>query len=117
MLNLRTSLKIAAALAVAILAAAGLGLSHATETSGQRHMVEIQNSRFAPDRLTVSPGDTVVWVNRDIVPHTATATDQSWDSETIETGASWEMTVTRDTQLNYLCLYHPSMVAEFAVAR
>ena len=42
---------------------------------------------FHPEVLEVQRGDTVVWINRDIVPHTATATRKSgWDTGTAPSG-------------------------------
>jgi plastocyanin len=35
--------------------------------------VEIREFKFEPETLTVHEGDTVVWKNDEIVPHTATA--------------------------------------------
>ena len=40
----------------------------------RRHVVEIRGMAFHPAVLEIHRGDTVVWVNRDFVPHTATGT-------------------------------------------
>ena len=37
------------------------------------HTVTIDATRYHAGRLTVHVGDTVVWVNKDLIPHTATA--------------------------------------------
>ena len=44
------------------------------------HVIEIHKMKFQAGMLNVKIGDTVTWVNKDIVPHTATANDKSWDS-------------------------------------
>src|SRR2546423_277336 len=50
---------------------------------------------FHPAVLTVAAGDTVVWVNRDIVPHTATATGGTkWDTGQLTHGQSVPFTPT-----------------------
>src|SRR5204862_476961 len=41
--------------------------------ASRTHTVEIRGMEFHPAELTVAVGDTIVWINRDIVPHTATA--------------------------------------------
>src|SRR5687768_14033228 len=41
------------------------------------HKVVIENMVFSPDALEVRPGDTIVWMNKDFFPHTATAEDGS----------------------------------------
>ena len=37
------------------------------------HTVTIDATSYQPARLAVHAGDTVVWVNKDLIPHTATA--------------------------------------------
>ncbi len=82
----------------------------------RRHVVEIRKFTFAPRTLAVRPGDVVVWENADIVPHTATAEDRSWDSGTIAPGGTWETTVNDAMLGDYFCRFHPSMVASFRPA-
>ena len=60
---------------------------------GRRIVIEIQKFKFVTPAQKARPGDTVVWVNKDIVPHTATAKDGSWDSGQIEPGGEWRMVV------------------------
>ena len=65
--------------------------------SGQRIVVEIRSFKFVAKTLVVKPGDLVLWVNKDIVAHTATAKDGSWDSGLIKSGGEWQMVVKDDT--------------------
>ena len=62
-------------------------------TDGRRVVIEIQKFKFAPKMPVVKPGDVIVWVNKDIVPHTASAKDGSWDSCKIKSKGKWEMVV------------------------
>lgn len=78
-------------------------------------MVEITNFEFRPDTLTVAVGDTVVWLNRDVVPHTASAQDRLWDSGSIGAGASWTYVVSTAVETVYICTLHPSMKGWVAV--
>ena len=75
-----------------------------------RHVVEITNFLFAPDTLRVAVGDTIVWVNRDMVPHTATARDGGWDSGSMVAHARWTHVVDRGGEVAYVCAIHPSMM-------
>ncbi|MGH8842044.1 MAG: cupredoxin domain-containing protein [Advenella sp.] len=75
------------------------------------HVVTILNMQFVPAALTVRPGDTVRWVNKDLVPHTASATGSQFDSGDIAAGASWTYTVQKTGTLSYVCRYHPGMQA------
>ena len=85
------------------------------DRAGKRHVIEMRQLVFRPSTLIVSPGDTVVWINRDIVPHTATAEDESWDSEVIAPDQSWEMVPTEIGSQSYICSLHPSMVGTLEV--
>ena len=76
---------------------------------GQRHVVAMRDFGFEPQHLTVAPGDTVVWVNRDIVPHTATQSNEQWDSDTLQEGESWSLVVQDVGRQAYSCRFHPTM--------
>ncbi|HET8712597.1 MAG TPA: cupredoxin family copper-binding protein [Gemmatimonadales bacterium] len=89
---------------LAVLLFAAFGGSAAPRT----HTVEIRGMQFRPAALTVAVGDTVVWINRDIVPHTATATGK-WDTGTIAQGASGRLVAARPGALDYICTLHPTM--------
>jgi plastocyanin len=64
-----------AALAVWGLSADGVTAARTPVT----HTVNIDGSRFEPETLSVV-GDTVVWVNKDLVAHTATSKTGVFDS-------------------------------------
>ncbi|HSE96476.1 MAG TPA: cupredoxin family copper-binding protein, partial [Methylomirabilota bacterium] len=84
-------------------------LGETPEAGGVRHRVEIRRVAFTPAHLVVAPGDTVVWVNRDLVPHTLTAEDGSWDSGMLEADQPWELRVTEGMTGHYVCRFHPAM--------
>ncbi|MCY1312501.1 hypothetical protein D9M70_629280 [compost metagenome] len=65
--------------------------------------------RFTPATLTARRGDKVTWVNKDLVPHTATAVSRAFDSGAIAAGASWSYTVGEAGSIAYTCLFHPTM--------
>lgn len=82
----------------------------------RRHNVEIRKFNFVSRVLAVRPGDVIVWKNADIVPHTATAKNRSWDSGTIAPGGTWKTTVTDAMLGEYFCRFHPSMIASLRLA-
>ena len=75
----------------------------------QQHVVEIREFSFSPDRVVASPGDTIVWINRDIVPHTVTANSGTWRSQALQEGQSWEIEIEENGQFGYFCEFHPHM--------
>ena len=106
----------AAAFAAAVFFAFALQPVSAEAADGRAHVIEIRKLEFNPPALEVEPGDTIIWINHDLVPHTVTADDKSWDSPTLETGDEWLMVV-RDGMLeSYFCRFHPSMKAELRIA-
>lgn len=90
----------AACAALALAAACGGGPPAA-------HPVEIRGFRYLPDTVVAAPGDTVVWTNADVVPHTATA--RGWDTGQIGAGASGRIVAERPGTYPYVCAYHPNM--------
>ena len=104
---------IAAALPLLLLAS-GCG---AGEPAARRHTVEISAFRYAPADLRVAAGDTVVFVNRDAVPHTATAADGAWDTGSVAAGDSGRVVVAREGRHPYRCLFHPNMASALTAER
>lgn len=79
------------------------------EAPPRRHVVEVRGFEYHPETLTIAAGDTVVWVNRDIVPHTATAAGGGWDSGAIESGGVRGRVFSGAGTAPYTCTYHPGM--------
>ena len=79
------------------------------------HVIEIEGMAFHPADVDARVGDTLVWVNRDIVPHTASAVDSAWSSPPLGPGERWA-TVVRDTGwVAYACRFHPPMSGHVTV--
>lgn len=79
------------------------------------HTVTIEGMRFQPETLTVERGDTIVWINKDLVPHTATSTAGNFDSKLIEADKSWKYTARKKGDFAYICTFHPTMKAMLQV--
>lgn len=85
------------------------------DAGATRHVVEMARFAYQPVHVEVAPGDTVEWLNRELVPHTATARDGTWDSGGIEEGARWSWVATTRDTIDYVCAYHPSMRGRIVV--
>jgi len=81
----------------------------------QRHTVVMSQFQFQPHVLHAAVGDTVVWENRDIVPHTARADDGVWDTGNIPAKARHVMVVRSKGAQSYTCLYHANMKGRLVV--
>jgi plastocyanin len=114
-------MKLTAAVAVLAVSLLTFLLSDAVNTAAAAtaaprvHTVLIEGMRYQPEGITVAPGDTVVWVNRDMVPHTATSASGRFDSNEIAPGKSWTYTVRATGEFAYICTYHPLMKAVLRV--
>ncbi len=73
------------------------------------HVLKITGFQFVPPRITVAVGDTLTWVNEDIVPHTATAATGAWDSGTIAAKGRATIVIRASGRVEYRCALHPSM--------
>jgi plastocyanin len=75
----------------------------------ETHHILISGFKYQPDVLTAHVGDTVEWKNADIVPHTVTAADKSFNSGAIKPGATWKLIVKKAGTYPYACMPHPNM--------
>lgn len=87
------------------------GLAGSDRSEPKTHTVIIEEMRFQPEHLTVTRGDTIRWVNKDVVPHTATSGAGRFDSQTIKTAESWTFTANTRGEFPYVCTFHPTMKA------
>ena len=78
------------------------------------HTVEIKQMKFQPAELIVQKGDTVVWINNDIVAHDVTEeSNKSWTSSLMPVGQSWSLVVTQSA--DYYCSIHVVMKGKLIV--
>ena len=56
----------------------------------------------------------MTFVNKDEIAHTATA-DGTFDSKTLEQGASFDFTATKAGKIDYVCIFHPGMTGTINV--
>ncbi|MGB6175801.1 MAG: cupredoxin family copper-binding protein [Methylocella sp.] len=76
--------------------------------------VTIDNLVFSPADLKAKVGDTITWINRDIVAHTATARGD-WDVM-IPVNKSASVVLTKAGTVAYYCRFHPNMKGRITVA-
>ena len=107
-------------LVAAVLAGVGTARAagHAASASPRAapvHTVTIAGMHFSPAVVQARRGERIEWVNNDLVPHTVTARDGSFDSKTIAAGATWAWVPTRAGSAAYACAYHPDMTARVTI--
>jgi plastocyanin len=96
-----------------------LGIALSCTAFAETHHVVIENMKFNPQTVQVHVGDTIVWENRDIVPHTVTENSKgkthAFDSGMIQGNATYQLKVTRKGTQHYACSYHPTMAGTIQV--
>jgi plastocyanin len=87
------------------------GCSH---SKPQLYTVEIKDMKFKPAELDIHKGDTVQWINRDIVAHDVTEqTKKEWSSSPMSTGGSWKRVFAGSA--DYFCNIHKVMKGKIKV--
>jgi len=94
--------------------AAGIAPAAAAPASHQ-FVIAIAAMHFGAAPAGLKVGDTILWVNRDIVPHTATARDRSFDV-TVQPRQSVRVILRRGGAIAFYCRFHPAMQGRLAVA-
>ena len=72
--------------------------------------IEVTNLAFATASVDVHVGDTVVWVNTDTFPHTATAQHGDW-KVTLPPGERGSVVIQKAGTVEYYCELHPNMTS------
>lgn len=90
-----------------------LGSCNLNHEKPKLYTVEIKDMKFVPDDITVKEGDTVLWINQDMMSHDVTEEGSVWTSSVIPVGASWKMEVKGFT--NYYCSIHMVMKGKIRV--
>ena len=77
--------------------------------------ITMQDLVFAPAEVSARVGDTIEWINKDVLAHTATARNGDFDVTTPP-----KKTVTsvlkKAGSVEYYCRFHPNMKAVLTIA-
>ena len=79
------------------------------QAAGATHRVTIEGMKFVPERVEVAAGDTIVWTNKDFLPHTVTAAAAKVESGDLAEGKSFRLVAKRKGEMPYICRLHPVM--------
>jgi plastocyanin len=91
-----------------------LALSAPVTLAADRDVV-IDDFAFSPGSVEIRAGDTVTWINRDAVPHTATARNGSFDTGLFGEGESRAVRFRVPGTYRYVCTPHPDMTGTVVV--
>ena len=84
------------------------------ETAAKRHLVEIKQMQFQTSDLVVQKGDSVIFVNKDLVVHDVTEEKhKAWTSSALSPNQSYSIVVNESA--NYYCSIHPVMKGKLRI--
>ena len=86
------------------------------------HIVEIRQMKFVPEEIEVETGDSIRWINKDLVTHNispipgedSTASGTVWTSPDLKAGERFTMKI--KTAGTYQCTLHPVMKGRISFA-
>ena len=87
--------------------------NNATSFTPKKDTVVIEQMVFTPAELTVHKGDTIVFINKDILAHDVTEKDSKWASPKLNMEDSW--TKVADDSFEYFCSIHVVMTGKVNV--
>ena len=75
---------------------------------------------YSPEKITISPGDSITWFNEDSDFHSVTSgmpgtADGTFDSELFPPGESWIFAFANPGEYDYFCTIHPWMLGKVTV--
>ena len=79
------------------------------------HVVVIDKMKFGPMPEGVHAGDRIVWINKDLFRHTATAKGGGFDVD-LPPGAQGTVVLRKAGAIMVNCRYHPGMRATLKVS-
>ena len=83
--------------------------------NNQENLVFIEDFSFGPEEIEINVGESVTWINRDSVGHTATSDSGEFDSSVLGNGQSFSFTFRDAGEFSYHCTPHPYMKGKIIV--
>ena len=72
--------------------------------------ITMENLAILPAEASAKIGDTIEWINKDIVAHTATARNGDWDVM-LPPNKTGTLVLKKAGTVDYYCRFHPNMKA------
>lgn len=72
------------------------------------YTVAIDKLKFGPIPAQLHKGDSILWVNKDMLRHTATAADRSFDVD-LQPGKAGKTVLNKAGAIAFVCRFHPGM--------
>ena len=90
-------------------------MAHAATAANEGPKVSIANFAFAPEQITIAPGESVTWTNDDGAPHGLEYHDGAPGTDLLLPGASFSRRFDQPGTYDYNCSVHPYMTGRVVV--
>ena len=97
------------------MAALSVAVAATSQAAPKQYTVVMSNMNYGALPGGAKVGDTILWVNRDTVPHTVTARDHSFDLR-VAPGQSGKLTLQKAGSFPFYCIFHSMMRGTLKVA-
>jgi len=97
------------------MAALSVTVAATSQAAPKQYTVVMSNMNYGALPGGAKVGDTILWVNRDTVPHTVTARDHSFDLR-VAPGQSGKLTLQKAGSFPFYCIFHSMMRGTLKVA-
>jgi plastocyanin len=94
--------------------AAALSLGTLVSAHAATIQISMENLVISPAETTAKVGDTIEWINKDIVAHTATARNGDFDV-TLASKKTATLVLKKAGTVDYYCRFHPNMKATLVI--
>lgn len=92
----------------AVAAAVVVLTASAAAAAPRTYTVVIDKMKYGSAPPELHRGDSIIWLNRDFLRHTATAADHSFDVD-LPPGAKAKTVLGKTGAIAFACRYHPGM--------
>lgn len=99
-----------------VLAAAVVAVPAPAVAAPRVHTIVMDKMKFGPVPAGIRKGDVILWVNRDMFRHTATARDGSFNID-LPAAKSGRTVVTKAGAIAFYCKFHPGMKGRLVVGK
>jgi plastocyanin len=115
LLRLAPTVLLAVPVIVALAAPPWHGRAAEAVAATSANTVTIDNFSFTPQVITVAPGTSITWTNRDDIPHSVVAPDAQAKSHALDTNESFAFKFDKPGEYSYFCGIHPHMTGKVIV--
>ena len=107
--------KAGAAFAIAALLAAAM-IPVAAAPPAKTYTITLDKMKFGAPPPELHVGDAILWVNRDLFRHSATARDGGFDLD-LPPARTARLVLRKPGVIAFFCKYHPGMTGRLKVSR